>query len=207
MKYIFVLNPHVVDHMVRHINRKSINESLLKIVLSPNCEILNNDFKTNLIIKILNKFKPVNREETINITEFFLELLMNKNTHSLILKSEQILNILHQVVQENISDNSVNKDLIKILVKLNEVLLKELSGNATVLPILSSYDSNFSMPNFNIDDDNCKNELDLPNNEIIFKTLYNTFTLVVDDFFKEEHDTQLLVNSIGQETKRLGVKK
>ena len=206
MKYIFVVNPNAIPNMIKHVNRKSINECLLKILLSPNCEILNNDLKTSLIVQILSKFNPINGEESINITEFFLELLLNKNTHNLVLKSEKILNILHFIVQENISNIFVSKDIMKILVKLNEVLLKELNGIATVVSTTSNYDSNYLMSNFLIDEDTTKNEIDLINNQIIFKTLHDTFIIVLEDFMKDGNHINV-PNSFGHSAKVLGIKK
>lgn len=208
------MNSEIINNLFKHMNRKSISDILLKLLFSPQSENNIIDTKAQIIIDILKRFNPNRVEECINICEILLEILTNKTTFNIVLRSKKILTKLHKLVIRYISDNAINKDLIRVLNKFNENFIKEIHGVATVSQLISNYDSNFSIPNFNFEEDTGlfsktsanNDEFDLNTYSFIFDILSESFEIIISDFISDS--TMVLVdNTLKQKHNLLGLKK
>jgi hypothetical protein len=102
-----------------------------------------------------------------------------------------------------------------VLNKFNENFLKEMHGIATVNTYVSNYDSNFSIPNFNFEEEtglfskNASNndEFDLNSYSFIFDILSESFEVVIKDFMSPNPNETLVDNTLKQKHKLLGLKK
>lgn len=54
MKYLLVHKKNFIDDMIKHLNRKSISDCLLKLLLSYSPEVADTEIKTEIINKILD---------------------------------------------------------------------------------------------------------------------------------------------------------
>jgi hypothetical protein len=76
--------------MIKHINRKSISDCLLKIIVTYSTEV-HDDSKKEVISKIISVFNTSDNESRDNICEILCEMLQNRRIYYLIAKNKIIL--------------------------------------------------------------------------------------------------------------------
>ena len=123
--------------MVYHLNRKSIADCLLKYFFQEASELCSDmtqnfevEVKNYLFEKILESFNLADEERCINICDFFVEGLSSAPNCSrrflhLILKNENLIRKIFSLCFNNLN-TSVGKELLKILTKFTEAILKEI---------------------------------------------------------------------------------
>ncbi len=209
------MNLVVLNNIMKNLNRKSICDIVLKLLFSTQSECNTTDKKEEIILNIIKTFDPNNPELCNNICDLLLEILVNKNTFNIVLRKKTILVKLHELVTDHISNNSVNKDLIRVLNKFNENFLKEIHGVATVTQLCNNYDSNFSIPNFNFEEETglfsktstANEEFDLSAYSYIFDVLSECFEAVINDFINNNQNEVYAENTLKARHKILGLTK
>lgn len=209
------MNSEVINNLLKHLNRKSICDTLLKLLFSPQSENNTSDTKAQIILDIIKRFNNNKVEECNSICDLLYEILMNKTTFNIVLRSKKILTKLHKLVTKHVSNNLVGKDLIRVLNKFNENFLKEIHGNATITQQISNYDSNFSIPNFNFEEETglfsktlvINDEFDLNTYSFIFDILSESFEIIIKDFISDDSSPVIVDNTLKQKHKLLGLKK
>ena len=209
------MNSDVINNLLKHMNRKSICDALLKILFSPQSENNTCESKAQIIVDILKRFNENNPEECNSICDTLFEILNNKTTFNIVLRSKKILTKLHKLVTKFIKINTINKDLLRVLNKFNENFLKEIHGVATVNQQTNNYDSNFSIPNFNFEEETGLfsktstnyDEFDLNTYSFIFDILSEIFEKIINDFISDDTNQVFLDNTLKQKHRLLGMKK
>ena len=209
------MNSDVINNLLKHMNRKSICDALLKILFSPQSENNTCESKAQIIVDILKRFNENNPEECNSICDTLFEILNNKTTFNIVLRSKKILTKLHKLVTKFIKINTINKDLLRVLNKFNENFLKEIHGVATVNQQTNNYDSNFSIPNFNFEEETGLfsktstnyDEFDLNTYSFIFDILSESFEKIINDFISDDTNQVFLDNTLKQKHRLLGMKK
>ena len=126
---------------------------------------------------------------------------------------------LHQLIINNINQK-VSKDLIKILIKFNENLLKDINGVATVSPNLFHSDSqnmfsNYILNNFtgSSEEENSlmkshsNDNFEICNFTYVFITVSNTVNAIAQDFMNDT-ENEFLNNTYSNKKKKvLGLRK
>jgi len=118
--------------MVNHLNRKAIAETLLKIILIDACEIASDlsiesesQLKYDIIEKILESFNSEDEERSQNICDLLSEALNNRKFSYLVMKNPHLLNKIQSFVLNNVNTEYF-KELMKIITKFSETVLKEI---------------------------------------------------------------------------------
>jgi len=140
VKYIFTQKIEVIDDFIYNSNRKSICDCLLKILHSPTEEInCGQQIKIEIIDKIISFLADDADEERVeNLVNLLIELLGNKHFSMVFLKNLSLFKKIHciTVFLLNESDNTntqIIKDLINILTRTNENIMKDF-GQSAVTP-------------------------------------------------------------------------
>jgi hypothetical protein len=113
-------------------------------------------------------------------------LISNKNIYYIVVKDEELFKKLYSLISVK---KEKNKDILKILTKLNESLLKDIAGTATSL---TNNSENFFWMQFtnvlNIahEEESKDNYLEIGNFNYIFKILANSLKIVMNDFINQE---------------------
>lgn len=119
----------------------------------------------------------------------------------------------------NINNQSVNKDLIKILIKFNENLLKDVNGIATTSNSAANSDSQYILSNYMMnnmsgqgDEESCviksqsNDNFEIFNFSYVFNTISKTIEAVANDFINDTEEN-LLPSTFSQINKALGLRK
>lgn len=218
VRYIYVTRPDLIDCFIKNINRKSISESLSRLLLANTDDVENSIIKKNdIIFSLLEKLTESNKENlekhldiTSNISELFMDCLSNNKFFNNFISNIQLLKKLQDVVAYNINDSESIKELIKILTRINENILKDFGS--TVTPSFNS-DANESLYNFNNDNTNVYDELITKESSVIkanldsiFDLLSETSLLIISDYVVKNKAP--IINTTYDKDKRiLGTKK
>jgi hypothetical protein len=146
------------------------------------------------------------------------EILGNRRVYYLIIKNEDLLISLHEMIINNLSKHTVSRDLIRILVKFNENLLKDVNGIATNSNSNTNAESqfifsNYLLNNMNQGDDeisliksHSNDNFDICNFTYVFVTVSQTVQAVAEDFVNDT-DEIYLENTYNQKKKILGLRR
>lgn len=146
------------------------------------------------------------------------DILGNRRVYYLIVKNEDLLINLHQMIITNIGKHHVSRDLIRILVKFNENLLKDVNGIATSSNSNSNTESQFIFSNYLLNNMNqgedetslvkshSNDNFDICNFTYVFVTVSQTVLAVAEDFVNESDDIYL-ENTYNQKKKILGLRR
>jgi hypothetical protein len=138
IRYIFTQRFEVIDDLLINSNRKSISECLLKILHSPVEEIKSGiQIKLEIIDKIITFIGKDNDDERVeNLVNILIELLNSKNFSVIFLKNLNLFKKIHEITcsflksANNIIYSNIYKDLLHILIKLNENILRDFGPTA-----------------------------------------------------------------------------
>lgn len=122
LHYLFFENTRLLDLLIKHLNRNSIAECLLKILVSSTQDLKDEEPKRNLLADIINAIDVTDVEKCENITELLCESLSNRKIYNIFVKSPELLELLHKKIF-----SSQYKKFLKVLIKLNEHILKDFS--------------------------------------------------------------------------------
>ena len=142
MNYLFE-NKDLIFNMINHLNRRSISEALYKILISNNVQIQDTEIKTEIYNKILDKFNGEDVEQSQNICDLFVDSLGYKKNYNLIIKNSDLFAKFHKVTIENLKQDQAVKDLLRVLIKLYENILKDISSNPNSQIHLNFNDQDF----------------------------------------------------------------
>lgn len=164
LKYLLHYKYDLIDLFVKNMNRKAISECLIRILTSNTDDIKEgSNFKIDIIDKILTSVSETNAEhnenhennendeedsiETVekieNISLLLLECLSNKKFYTLFMTNINLLKKLNCVVFSHLKDESCAKETIKILIKINENIIKDF-GSQAVTPSFNQEFANFA---------------------------------------------------------------
>jgi hypothetical protein len=136
--YIFFHKLDLIDSFISNLNRKAISECLSNLLLA-NVEIESKftEIKIEILQKLLTLILEIQIKTTDdndiqnieNISLLIYNLLSQRKIFTLFLDNINLTELLHKIVLQNLTNEEVNKDLLKILIKLNENILKEFGVN------------------------------------------------------------------------------
>ena len=122
------------------------------------------------------------------------------------------------MIISNISNHKISKDLIRVLVKFNENLLKDVNGIATNSGSMNNSESQFIFSNYILnnmthnDEDTAlikshsNDNFDICNFTYVFVTVSQTVEAVAQDFV-DESESLYLENTYNQKKKILGLRR
>ena len=128
VKYIFQQRQDVIDHLVKHINRRAITECVQRLLVAYTEEITNGtEFKRNIVDKLFTHIErnELDLDEISNITDTIIESLSNRKFYSIFKAHPELLEKLYSVIKSQLSNKDVSRELIKIITKINENLRKK----------------------------------------------------------------------------------
>jgi hypothetical protein len=192
IKYLINHRFELIDSFIYHINRKGVGECIYKILITASDDIPNSiERKFEIIDKLLDRLTDVNDPEYIsNISEIFIESFINRRFYHLFKINPALLEKLYMIMAKRMDDTYLVKEIIKILIKVNENILKDF-GNL-VTPMFHSEPSNEIIFNLGLCDSNMDEEIKIENTpesranlEKIFEILARSVYLIANDFVKE----------------------
>ncbi len=128
MNYLFE-NKELIFSMINHLNRKSVSDALYKILISNNVQIQDTEIKTEIYHKVLDLFDGSDIEQSQNICDLFNDSFNCKKNYHLIIKNSELFQKFHTVAVNNVKYDQGLKDFIRVLIKLYENILKDISNN------------------------------------------------------------------------------
>jgi hypothetical protein len=158
LKYIFTQKLEIIEDLLINSNRKSISECLLKILHSPIEELKNGvQIKLEILQKIISFLGKDRDEERVeNLVNILIELLSSKNFSVFFLKNPNLFSSIHEITcgllksVNSIVFSNIYKDLLHILIKLNQNLLRDF-GSTAITP-QQSKEPDFLTYNDNIEE-------------------------------------------------------
>jgi len=131
-----------------------------------------------------------------------------KKNYNLIIKNEQLFENFHRVTVQNLKYDSAVKDLLRVLIKLYENVLKDISSNPNSQIHLNFSDQEFQgdIQNMCFDEENNDKsqnvDINIKNHLYIFNVIEKTFNEVALDFCRATTPSD-----VKSHKKSLGVKK
>lgn len=232
MRYVFVLKPEVLNHLVVHLDRKSILECIYKILISYSEDIPNsNAIKIKLLKMVLDNFNPNDIDVVTNVSDFLTELFTIRKMYLSFINNNEVFQMIFDFVLQNINNDSFVY-LIKILQKANENILKDFGQNL-VTPVFTCNETQEMFFNFTYNVNNLitgnaaynsqadTNEETTVNIQVlhqqfnnIFTTLFKATEAIIDNFISEtkidleETSTgNYFETTFGQVNKKLGMRR
>ena len=210
MTYLFE-NRELLYHMINHLNRRSIMEALYKVLIS-STQLHDSDIKTDLFTRILDVFDPLDIEQSQNIADLLTDSLSNKKNYNLILHNPTLFQHFHSVCIKNLKFEFATKELLHVLIKLYENVLKDISNNPNSQIHLNFNDGmefggdigNMMYEEEHNDKDHHK-EIDIKTTMYIFPIIGETLKAIALDFYESIQATE--EGSKQSHKKSLGVKR
>jgi len=186
MNYLFE-NKDLIFMMINHLNRRSISEALYKILITNNVQLHDTEIKTEIYIKILDIFDGSDIEQSQNICDLIIDSLTNKRNYNIIVKNVDLFNKFHTITVANIKYDLAIKDLLRILIKLYENILKDISSNPNSQIHLNFNDQDFpnDIQSMMYEDENIEKvnlDTDVKTTLYIFDSIAETINAVASDF-------------------------
>jgi hypothetical protein len=214
IKYLFNHRFELIDSFIYHINRKGIGECIYKLLTTNSEDIPNStDRKFEIIEKLLDKLADEKDSEFIsNISDIFIESLINRRFYHLFKINPKLLENIYCILQQRIDEAYLIKEIIKVLIKINENILKDF-GNI-VTPVFQTEPSNDIILSLGlVDNSNIDEEIKIENTpesranlEKIFEILAKSVYLIANDFVKE-NNPEYIDTSYEEKKVVLGTKK
>jgi hypothetical protein len=227
--YIEEHKPEFSDLLIKHANRKSISDCLLKLLVSfpsyendkSNSIEFNNisEEKKNLVEKILDgiKYSSLAEDEKVeNLLEVLSESMQNRRIYYLFAKNKDLLEKIYLLISDEDFLNKQGTHIFRILSKFIEHVIRD-----TLPPQISKKDDkkecqdedeeienivNFSRINT---DNKFKIDMDLKSYLEIFNIIYDYIDPITKDFVKDKKNLTAdnLLSTYDQEIRPLGLLK
>jgi hypothetical protein len=195
-------------------NRKGISECISKVLSAYTDDIKNaTERKIEIIEKLLDKLITTTDIDTIyDISEIFIESLRDRKFYHIFKTNPHLFEKLYSIVEVRIKDPDLVRELMKILIKINENILKDFGNTVTPLFEKQSFNTEdiFGLnSSVNIDEEICKidNLVEAKNNlEKIFAILSKSAFIVILDYVTPA-EVEFMETTFGTKTAILGTKK
>ena len=229
--YIFTKKTEILKKLIIHINRKSIGNIIENFISNLNDDIISES--KDYIILICNRLiEGLNNENTdVRGVEVICDLLVNsmitssKNNFSLLLSKEGLIEKLQDIIQRFINEKEDDKVtcLIKLLIKINETLLKDFDNKVTknlsfdeteneIINIIRNYDrGGNNLDSFGNKMDFSSEPINIVKNyaERLIKLIDRNIEIIINDIMNddEEKKEDIIINVFSEKkTKKFGVK-
>jgi hypothetical protein len=168
-------------------------------------------------IRRIKKYGLFKIQTSSCIADLLSDILGNRRIYYLIIKNEELLHGLHQLAISSLTSHRAGKELLKVLVKFNENLLKDVNGIATTShnsnTELQYIYSNYLVHNTSqVDEESSlikshsNDNFDICNFTYVFVIVSQTIEAVAKDFV-EDSEERYLVNTYSQKKKMLGLRR
>jgi hypothetical protein len=213
IKYLFNHRFEVIDNFIYHMNRKAISECISRILISPSDEVRSSiEKKTEIVVKLLDRLSNTKDEEACyNASDLLIDSLVNRKFYHLFKINPSLLERLFFILQSNMGNSDFVKEVLKVLIKINENILKDF-GNI-VTPLFNTEPCNEILLSLGIGDSHIDEEVKVENTpesranlEKIFEILARSVYLVACDYVREG-ENEYLDTTFGERRKTLGSKK
>ena len=229
--YIFTKKKEILKKLIIHINRKSIGNIMENFIMYLNDDIFSES--KDYIIQICNTLiEGLNNKNTDERgVEVICDLLVNsmitssKNNFSLLLSTEGLIEKLQEIIQIFINEKEDEKVtcLIKLLIKINETLLKDFDNKVTKNFSFDETENEIITIIRNIDRggnsfDSYGNKIDLSQEPIniiknyserLINLIDKNMEIIINDIMNddEEKKEEIIINVFSEKkTKKFGVK-
>ncbi len=229
--YIFTKKKEILKKLIIHINRKSIGNIMENFIMYLNDDIISES--KDYIIQICNTLiEGLNNKNTdVRGVEVICDLLVNsmitssKNNFSLLLSTEGLIEKLQEIIQIFINEKEDEKVtcLIKLLIKINETLLKDFDNKVTKNFSFDETENEIITIIRNIDRggnsfDSYGNKIDLSQEPIniiknyserLINLIDKNMEIIINDIMNddEEKKEEIIINVFSEKkTKKFGVK-
>lgn len=244
VKYIYLQNIYILDKLIKNVQRKSICDCLCKLLTMHIDEAIvhnSSQIKNEVIQKIFLRLREFDIEGLTNVSELLVECLKNKQFYFNFISDSKIFEIIKDLLintnDANYEINPMNddadfpkvnkteiyKNLLKILNKLNENILKDF-GASIVTPSLNSENDvnvvNFQSINLDaginglIDEDLAATKVEPDEIKMRLEKIYNVLCeisyTIIDEYNnseKSEKENVSIVTTFDNNKRILGVKR
>jgi len=227
--YIYEHKPEFSDLLIKHANRKSISDCLLKLLVSfpsyeneksdPSC--LNEIFeeKKVLVNKILEevklKYSSIGEEEKVeNLLDVLSESMLNRRIYYLFAKNKELLEKIYNLINDPDVLLKHGTHIFKFLIKFIEHVVRDTlptqfsnkdekkEGQEEEIENLVNYNRINKDTKFKID-------LDLKSYLEIFNIIYDFIEPITKDFIRDTNNLSLgnFTSTYDQESRVLGMLK
>ena len=206
MKYIFD-NKEFVNNLFKHTNRKAICEVILKILSSKYFDFDEISFKIEILEKILNSFNPDDDENVLNVCDLLNDIFLNKKFYLLFIKNQEIFEKLHILLLKNMNNSLAIKELLRVFIKLYELILYDIKKISTENLITNNVNSymGYGSTNSMVDKENIFEPLEIKNHLYLIDITLNTLNAIKKDFVTINKDNYF--STFNKQTNSLGLKK
>lgn len=200
MHYLLIQKPQYLNYFTKHLNRKSIVECMFKIIITYSDDIPNSlDIKSDFIGNILKAFNSQDEEVVTNLSDLLIDLFSIRKMYTTIITNKKLFELIYDFIAENMKNDSF-KYLIRVLIKVNENILKDFGSNI-VTPTFVFNETQELFFNFTYNINNLINNPNSINTEltteevnvnlyqyfqVIFNKLNSITKLIMNDFVYQE---------------------
>lgn len=234
IKYILLNKFEYIDDLLRHMNRRSISDCLFQIITSYSSEFDDIEIKWDILEKLLDSFYCIydseadTDESRENILDLIDSLFGNRRIYLIMTQKNKILSKIFTLAETNI-DNKYGVMLIKILVKIIDNLVKDISSlnlesNSEIISLESSPVKSNKFSDINMNEDllvlasdiniehfkNSKNnvnalEIDFSKYLNILDLVHNSLTTIIHYF--NNSNENFIPTAFNKEIKKLGLQR
>ena len=228
--YIFTKKKEILRKLIIHINRKSIGNIIENFISNLNDDIIS-ESKDYIILICNTLIDGLNNKNTDERgVEVICDLLVNsmitssKNNFSLLISTEGLIEKLQDSIQRFINEKEDVKVtcLLKLLIKINETLLKDFENKVTknfnfdeteneIINIIRSIDKGVSSFDYGNKMDILQDSINIVKNysERLIKLIDRSLEIILNDIMNDDEDKkeEIIINVFSEsKTKKFGVK-
>ena len=219
---MFDVKKSFIWNIIDHLNRRTIADCLYKIITSYIANYKDNNIKIEIINRILDTFDPNDYERYTNVSDFLIEIFMNKRVYYLLHNSQLTLDKLFNLVKSLLNKECFG-NMINVLISLNEIIGKDLGiSHEDQLPFLSESKEDmgsnqnlclYYMTHLYNSESNLIKTISMEMFDIkkcnFFKAIKDFFQCILLDFSKSEKEEKIreIDTSFGRKIILLGTKK
>jgi hypothetical protein len=221
MTYLLVHKKQFIQNLLLHLNRKSICDCLLKVFVSYQVDIQDQELKVSMMESILTQvdIDKDSEEKIENICDLFSDMLQNRRIYYMLGKNGSLVQKLFKFCFEVNYNKKFAINSIKILIKLLDNLKRDMTPPLCESPrSKAKRGSDGSSVEVAVEDpslllfkvNSCSNfqaELELSNYIEIFENLYNNLDPILFDFSNISSNRKNLETTFGIQRDILGSRK
>ena len=182
--------------LIKHFNMMSISD-LIKAIIVAMVDSSETQRKIAIIEKIIQHHS--NSSELMyycNLRDFLIEQISDNELFGQIINSTSLVKAIYGLVVNNTSNNSVIKEIVKVLIKINEVISKDLFETMEI------EDNSSNFINEKKAFYNCSNW-----NDMLLMNLYKTSSKLIEDFCQINKNPSYINTSFSKSIETLNYNK
>lgn len=191
-------NEEALTLLTKKINKMSICE-LIKAILARMTDQSDSELKTQIIVRAIESKNNDDYEFWGNLSDLLIDFIANNNDNLLLtINSPIIFGSIYGLVVNHRANDTIMKEALKILIKIQEVIEKDLitqdeATHSNDFKLNEQHDNKFEHYRNGIDN--------------LFDCLYKTIKVFIEEFSVEKDNSGFMQTTFGQIIQTLGLKK